>query len=321
MKKVFITILISIQVVSFSYGYFTQISEFGAREIALAGAGTGFSVNPSSVYYNSANLRYITKYEIISGYQEYYIGLGVRRFNVVGAVPFRKFDGALAVAAQFFMCNGYMEYEVDSAFGYGFNKNLGIGINLKRYNWSASYTTWDKTYDLGSYSAFALDVGINYRVQSVLKLGINVKNINQPKVDKYNNNLALKYLFGVFYRTDFADFMINFDITSEKASEITSTMDLSIGAEKTLFKGFNIRAGIKFYDLSNNINFNMGCGYWLKGLQINYAYAMKPLIGYFNGSHIIGLRYRFGEDVTPVREKYRLLREMEEEESKERYDF
>ena len=161
------------------------------------------------------------------------------------------------------------------AFAYKIKNRISFGSNLKymRVSFSPQYI------DL---SAFSVDFGSVYKINSKLQLGLAGRNINQPRLIENSNDIPSNYRLGVAV-FPFPDVSLLLDLTYEDRYK----EQFHLGQEIKLLKNLALRFGIQTAPAC--YAFGIGLN-WAK-FALDYAYLNHSILG---NTHKISFSYGWG---------------------------
>ncbi|BAI80965.1 conserved hypothetical protein [Deferribacter desulfuricans SSM1] len=190
---------------------------------------------------------------------------------------------------------GLIYYEIPISYGYAINNKLAIGGNVK-FMKGRYYQTYVSLYDddndndlfekadedYTESNAFGLDLGIMFKPNNLITLGIVGKNLNTPKFDKPNGgdyDLDPSARAGVAI-TPFSWLTLAADIDlTENDTNIRDykSRNLGLGAEISIFKFLDLRAGmyknLAESDIGNVYTAGLGINLYLFRLDAGISFS------------------------------------------------
>lgn len=196
------------------------------------------------------------------------VGLGISHFKV----GYR--DTSLLKETQVTLAHGvtlYEDYHSSVAFGYALNMyNVELGQSVTEV-------------DLGSDTAFGVDLGCMVTLHKRTRLGFQVKNLNNPQIGQDVEDLPRKLMAGAAYEP--YDGVIT---TFEMENELGEDVQYHGGVEMHVIPQFALRAGI----VTNPNKVTAGFGYALKGFAVDYGFSTGG--GTLDSTHQFGLKFAWG---------------------------
>ncbi|MCB0274739.1 MAG: hypothetical protein KDI06_07995 [Calditrichaeota bacterium] len=257
-----------------------------ARVMSMGGAGVATLNGVWSPYYNPAALSRLNNAALGTSYQRLYNLAFFRNFFGGAAMPISDRYGSVSVNAQYFG----VDYEGENLTGeftfavsHGFyllkdvHSSLSFGYSLKSYY--LSYGTSVDGLDLGSTTAFGLDVGFQASVYSRTFVGLYFLNLNNPKVGQFTKHeLPQRIVVGVAYQP-YDGVTTTFDLNRLLTA---NDMEFWGGAEFQVMKYLSLRFGAT----TNPGRFTAGLGLEIDRYQLEYGMRTHSELG---ETHTIGL--------------------------------
>ncbi len=269
----------------------------------MGGASLANRADSAALFLNPAGGAGLQRTEAYFLYNRLYAGLpGVDKlgqsFAAVG-VPTKL--GVLGVGYSDFQASGLLEERlIGVAFARRWFDAFEAGVTAKylyhRYmTGSDPSASADPLFRNGaSRGALALDFGLSAAVTDSLTAGLAVRNINRPDVGLAGPDpiarevqAALAYRLEAWGLTMTADYL-------HRAAESGSARERGVpgvGLEKSLEGG-----RVKFRAGATPDQFSGGVGFQFDHLGVDYAFILsRSLVSNNAGTHMIGIRYRFGD--------------------------
>lgn len=218
-------------------------------------------------------------------------GMSAKHTTAIGSVELRPtLDGATKTGAGVVhpIKNNMLGVAVFS-FGDGvYSENLatiGYANNIGNTSLGARLTYIQyRAQSFGTQSALGLSVGGITKINSFISAGAWVQNINQPKLNKSEDQRApMRMAAGLAFKPS-----EKFLITTEVEKDIELPAIYKVGFENTILKKFAARAG---FNLNPNAFF-FGIGYQAARIKIDYAFQGLVQVG---AAHQASFSYRFGK--------------------------
>jgi hypothetical protein len=203
------------------------------------------------------------------------VGVGLRRFGVeYGGVDLLR-ETTLTVA------QGLRIYE-------DMHSTLRAGYALNVYNLKFGPTVGDdgegaNGFDPGSDTAIGLDAGLLVTLHERTRLGVMVKNLNNPQIGLDGEEIGRRLQGGVAY-APYEGVWTTFEFENVLGQDVI----YHGGVEVLMDYGFALRMGV----LSNPDKLTAGFGYRWRSLGVDYGYSTGG--GTLDGSHQFGLTWAWG---------------------------
>ena len=258
------------------------------RATAMSGSVVALPGDVWSSYYNPAALAFVGQYEAGISYQTPYNLAYLHNyfFSATGPLPGEKY-GTMAISFQNFGVDfegNDMSAEYTFGLSHGFSlmqdihSSLGVGYSLKYYHWTLGESI--SGIDLGSGSAFGLDLGVQGSVYNRTYVGLYFLNINTPKIGAITKHeLPQRIVAGAAYKP-------------------VDNLATTIAFDKTIGKDMQVEAGLEFYvipmlairmGVSTDPNrFSAGLGFNYNNFIFDYAFRSHPVL---SETHQFGLSY------------------------------
>ncbi len=257
----------------------------GMGDAAVAVADDAFAP-----YFNPAGLARITGATLgnsyvkpygVSFYEQMYLGgvipgtetlgnfgFGVRRFGA-------EYEGVtLGTETTYTLAHGIMLFE-------DLHSSVSVGSALNFY--SLEYGTTVTDIEPGSDVVGGLDVGLLVTLHRRTRIGIMVKNVNNPQIGEDNEELTSRLHGGVAY--------LPYDgvtTTFEFENTIDGETQYHAGLEFAVFSDFFLRGGV----MTDPNKMTGGFGYKYEGFMVNYGYSSGG--GVLESSHQFGMTFAWG---------------------------
>ncbi len=251
--------------------------ELGPQARGLGGCASGLSHDATGIAYNPAGLHALERRDFYASMFQPF-GAEFTRANFFAfAMPTKKWgsfgvgytdfrveyqDVTLSVERSFTVSHAFLAMEDVSS-------SLAFGYSLNVYN--LDYPTVSVSgFDLGSETAFGVDVGVQARLHERTTAGVFAKNVNNPQVgDPVANDLPQRISGGIAYRP--YDGVIT-------AAEIEKTIgeDVQIhgGLEFEVAEPLVLRAGAQ----TKPSLFDVGAGIRYRNVLVDVTYTHHPVL-------------------------------------------
>jgi len=258
-----------------------------ARATAMSGAVVALTGDVWSPYYNPAALSGVGNYQIGASYQIPFNLSFFRNYFISAVVP-TSFGTAAVTMQNFGVKYQGNDLSAEYTFGvsHGFyllkdiHSSLSAGYNLKYYHWSLGESV--DGLELGSGSAFGLDLGLQGSIYSRTYIGLYILNINTPKIGALTKyDLPQRIVAGLAYQP------VTELITAISFNK-TVGYDIQVegGFEYQIIPLLALRLGA---GTSPN-RFSGGVGFAYENIRFDYALRTHPVL---SETHQFGLSYAF----------------------------
>ncbi|MBT5420690.1 MAG: tetratricopeptide repeat protein, partial [Candidatus Cloacimonetes bacterium] len=304
--------------------------EAGVRNAAMGEVGIASTNDASAVFWNPALLTKLTSFEINSDNRKYFWDLANDDlFYNFAALSFPLGNiGTFAFSGSQFDANMFQERRIGLHYGYSlFENRLALGASVHYFSVGYGhneYTINDPFFaDYGySTSAFDVDVGITYKLNRRIRLGLVSKNLLEANIALDDNNdetLSRDIGFGIEYIINdkllaAADIKL---ITNNPLQK--NEFDFATGVEYNLNKIFDIRGGVCKDKVTSGFGINILKKEYvskfsdpfsatefinIKSFQIEFNYSFQyPFSGIETqyGDHYFGLEVKFSNSTDDVK--------------------
>jgi len=202
-------------------------------------------------------------------------GFGLRRF----AVEYQDVDltTETTITASY-AARVYEDLHSSVTFGSSLNFNhLEFGESI------GSGMEADDSIDPGDDWAVGLDVGMIVTLHQRTRLGVMVKNLNNPQIGIDEEELGQRLIGGVSYLP--YDGVVT---TFEFENALDGELQYHGGVEMTALENLFLRCGVA----TNPHKLTAGFGYGMEGLVVNYGFSTGG--GTLDSSHQFGLTFTWG---------------------------
>lgn len=295
------------------FANFDAVSDLDARGVALGGAVTALYDDANIVSDNAGALPFLEQGIVSLGAFPMHIGAEESFFSsFIGsaAMPFGKY-GAVGLALNYF--GAWADYnamwqQFQTTLSYGialpFFPAIGVGIGGRFQYWNvpSNELTEASVGDGMGKGTFNLNVGALYRITEEIAVGVsgvNLLGLNNAYDPGERNAIDRVLGAGISYHAKKLHLLGAFDFRYRIAAQ---ALDISAGAEYTLFDIIDIRAGVEVVDVGNNVNLSFGAGYDIDAFTINLAYKHSISMGLF-GSIMLSGSYRFDSPIGAAPER------------------
>ena len=195
-------------------------------------------------------------------------GFGVRRF----AVTYEDVD--LETETTYTVAHGIRLYE-------DLHTTMSIGTALNFYSLEFGETV--SGIDPGSDVVGGLDVGLLVTLHRRTRIGVMVKNLNNPQIGEDTEELTSRLHGGVAYLPyDGVTTTFEFENTLEGETQYHA------GVEFSVFGDLFLRGGV----MTNPSKMTGGFGYAYQGFTVNYGYSSGG--GVLESTHQFGMTFAWG---------------------------
>jgi hypothetical protein len=138
-------------------------------------------------------------------------------------------------------------------------------------------------FDPGSDAVVGIDTGLLVTLHERTRLGVLVKNVNNPKIGIDDEEIRQRVHAGIAYEP-YLGVVTTFEFENVLGEEVM----YHGGLEMEVAPGFDLRFGT----MNRPSKMTAGFGYELRGLRLDYGYSTGG--GTLDGSHQFGLTYSWG---------------------------
>ncbi len=299
MKNIFmLKLLIFTLLVNLSYSQVTTDTPYKSAAMgALMGSNIAYSSDGSSVLLNPASIRNIENGTVLASTQRIYnqsylphsvLATGFDLPSGLGKLGL-SFE-SMSVSYQDRTLSGETALGLSHAFNLREDRisSLNMGYTLKYlsvdYGQSAGVTgDGSDGMDLGSATAFGVDLGFQATLSKRHWLGVVAHNINRPMVGSGSAAFSLpRDIQAGFSYAPTQQVVTSFMLVSSPNLDT----ELHAGLEYSLNPWFTLRAGIQ----SQPNRFGTGFSFKAKGMALDYALLTHPVLAV---THQISLSYDF----------------------------
>jgi len=202
-------------------------------------------------------------------------GVGLRRL----AVEYEGVD--LSGETTVTLAHGRTLYEDMHA-----TMRVGLAANLYHLEFGPTVGTDGEGtdgFDPGSATVFGLDAGLLVTVRERTRLGVAVKNLNNPQIGLDQEEIGQRVHGGLAY-APYEGVWTTFEFENRLGQEVI----YHGGVEVAMDRGLVLRAGV----LTNPDKLTAGFGYRWRGLQVDYGFSGGG--GTLDGSHQFGIGWAWG---------------------------
>ncbi len=297
----------------------------GAKQISLGSAATTLTGDPNQVFWNPAGIvdeesqvaasvtydKWLLGLSQFAGAATYDVkdigtfGIGITTFGVTGIPADRDLLPSnlayLQIDQQTSSTYNYMDMAIALSYARHVTDVLSLGISVKYLN---------ETIDNESASAFAIDIGANYRITNFWDIGARLNNLGSDiKYYDISSPIPLTFSVGTSLHNDFSD-----NVGGAVFVDVVQPQDLSqlyyTGLDLTLIKAVDVRFGYKFNysnvkdagtstrgPIDTSIEgFSAGIGANVKladyGLRFDYSFTQMHML---NDIHRFTLSFNWGK--------------------------
>lgn len=274
MKKIIISHFFIIFTISLVYPAFEFLYP-GGRSTGMGGAYTAVSNDIEAMGYNPAGLINIRRYNLFGSQKELFGGPDGLKHSVFNFGYGTKKLGGVGFSYDELGYSLHKEKTFQLSYGKKLNRFLGVGINLKYYKISIS--------QFGSDNSYGIDLGYLSKIYKNVYLGLNLKNINNPKVGtSIRKGLNKSVTGGLSYINNFL--ALSMDVMKEPDYDV----QIRYGGELVLFNFIALRLGANNDPDSRFFGF----GFNFKNLKLSFSQYSHE---YLPSTHQMSLTILFGK--------------------------
>ncbi len=260
------------------------------RARGMGEAGSAVVDGAYATYLNPAHLALSTNGVIAASYVKPFQLTFNDYYHLGAAIPISPGNGAFGISLTQFKVehdNVKLLDETRISLGYGntlysdMHSQVDLGASVNMYHLKFGETT--SGIDPGNDSCLGIDLGLLVTVHKRTKLGVMIKNLNNPQIGIDEEELAQRVIAGVSYQP--YDGVIT---TFEFDNELGQDVQYHGGIEFYPASGFALRAGIVTYP--NKLT--GGFGYTLDRFSLDYGFSTGG--GTLQSTHQFGLNIAWG---------------------------
>ena len=260
------------------------------RARAMGEAGSAVIDSPFATYLNPGHLASATRKAFVASYVQPF-QLDYADYYFMGAVlPGITGSGAFALNLNQFK----VEYEdvrlleeTQIGLSYGntlyqdMHSRVDLGGSINMYHLKFGETT--SGLDPGNDSALGLDLGLLVTVHERTRLGVMIKNLNNPNIGLDEEELAHRLIAGISYEP-YEGVITTFEFDNELGQKT----QYHGGIEMFVASGLALRAGV----ITNPSKLTAGFGYQLSRFAFNYGFSTGG--GVLESTHQFGVNIFWG---------------------------
>ena len=209
-------------------------------------------------------------------------------YHVGAALPAKAGLGGFGIGLTMFKVE-YEEVnlleETQLSLGYGhtlysdMHATIDLGGSINMYHVDLGETVTGD--DPGSDTVLGVDLGLAVRLHKRTRLGVLVKNLNNPQIGLDDEELPKRLIAGASYEP-YDGVITTFEIDNELGRD----SQYHGGVEMMVLEGFALRAGV----ITNPNKLTAGFGYHTNGVGVDY--------GFSTGGGVLENTHQFGVNVT-----------------------
>ncbi|MCP4293385.1 MAG: hypothetical protein GY780_16285 [bacterium] len=260
------------------------------RERAMGEAGSAVVDGAYATDLNPAHLGSTVEGAIAASYVKPFNLTFNDYYHIGAAVPISPGNGAFALSLTQFKVehqNVRLMDETRLSLGYGntlysdVHSTIDIGASVNMYHLKYGETT--SGLNPGNDSALGFDLGLLMTVHKRTKIGVMVKNLNNPQIGVDEEELAHRLVGGISYEP-YDGVITTFEIDNELGQDV----QYHGGMEFYVAEGFALRAGV----VTNPNKLTAGFGYSLDRFSLNYGFSTGG--GTLESTHQFGVNMAWG---------------------------
>lgn len=260
------------------------------RARAMGEAGSAVVDGVYATYLNPGHLGSTTQGSLAASYVQPF-GVSFADYYHMGAVlPVSPSNGAVGISISQFKSdyeNVTLLEETQISLAYGstlyqdMHSRVDLGGSINMYHLKFAETV--SGMDPGNDSALGLDLGLLVTVHNRTRLGVMIKNLNNPQIGIDEEELAHRVIAGISYEP-YEGVITTFEFDNELGQDI----QYHGGVEMIVAQGFALRAGI----ITNPSKLTAGFGYSLDRFSLNYGFSTGG--GTLESTHQFGVNISWG---------------------------
>ncbi|MBC8426563.1 hypothetical protein H8E07_20805 [bacterium] len=257
----------------------------GMGDTAVAVADDAFAP-----YFNPAGLARIQGVNLGTSYLRPYDLSFAEHMYLGGVIPGSPRLGNFGFGIRYFAVEYqevFLDKEVTYTLAHGImlyedlHSSVSFGSALNFYSLEFGNTV--SGFDPGAAFATGVDVGLLATLHRRTRIGVLVKNLNNPQIGLDNEELTSRLHGGIAYMPyDGVTTAFEFENTIDGETQYHG------GVEFSLMGDFRLRGGV----MTNPGKYTGGFGYAFEGLMVNYGFSSGG--GVLSPSHQFGLTFAWG---------------------------
>lgn len=260
------------------------------RARAMGDAAVAVADPAYAAYQNSAVLGSYSEGSVAASYVRPYTLGFLDLFYLGGSIPLSPKLGAIGLGLRHFAVNYedvslLKETSFTASHGIGLYRDLhstidiGYALNLYRVEFGETVSGEDP----GSDMAVGLDASMYFTLHERTKLGVLMKNLNNPVVGREQEELLQRIHAGVAYEP-YTAVITTFEIETQFGEQ----PQYHGGLEAEIVTGFLLRAGV----MTNPSKLAGGFAYRNGGFDLSYGFSTGG--GTLDSSHQFGVGFNWG---------------------------
>jgi hypothetical protein len=239
-----------------------EFTTTGARAVSMGNTGVAF-YDAWSGFNNQAGLGWCRNFSAGVYYENRFLLKEISTKAISAVLPVRK--GAFGLSFSYFGFSLYNEMKTGLAYGMRFGNSFSVGIQL-------DYLRFHTGEDYGSKNLFTFEIGLQYRVQEQLCLGIHIFSPVPVKVmDEPVERLPTVIRMGLSWQVS-----KSFITSAEIGKDLVNKPVFRAGMEYHFVNPLFIRIGYQ----TNPSQFTFGFGLVLGKLSFDIASSYNMVLGF-----------------------------------------
>jgi len=260
------------------------------RARGMGETGVAVPDGPYATYLNTAHLANLEESRLSASYVQPFNLTFADYYHLGVALPFEQDSGGFGFSfSQFQVEHQDVDLldETQLSLGYGrvlysdLHSSIAMGGSVNMYHLKFGETI--SGLDPGNDSALGFDLGLLATVHKRTRVGVMVKNINNPQIGIDHEELAHRVIGGVSYEP-YDGVITTFEIDNELGQDV----QYHGGIEMHVAPDFALRAGV----ITNPSKLTAGFGYQLHPVSLNYGFSTGG--GTLESTHQFGLSVAWG---------------------------
>jgi hypothetical protein len=260
------------------------------RARAMGEAGSAVVDGVYATNLNPGHLASTTSGALAASYVQPFQVSFAKFYNLGVVIPFSPGNGALGVSVNQFKVEHQdvkLLEESTISLGYGrtlysdMHSQIDLGGSLNMYHLKFGETT--SGLDPGNDSALGMDLGLLMTVHKRTRLGVMVKNLNNPQIGIDQEELANRVIAGISYEP-YEGVITSFEFNNELGQDT----QYHGGIEMVVAQGLALRGGV----ITNPNKLTAGFGYTLDRFSLNYGFSTGG--GTLESTHQFGVNISWG---------------------------
>lgn len=272
-----------------AFGAFEDVPA-SPRARAMGEAGSSVVDGAYATYLNPGHLGQATEGALVASYVQPFQLSFAKSYHLGAVLPVSPGNGAVGISLHQFKVEHndvslLEETQISLAYGntlyQDMHSRVDLGATVNMYHLKFGETT--SGIDPGNDSALGMDLGLLVTVHERTRMGVMVKNLNNPNIGVDEEELAHRLIAGISYEP-YEGVITTFEFDNELGQDT----QYHGGIEMYVAEGFALRAGV----ITNPSKLTAGFGYSLDRFALDYGFSTGG--GVLESTHQFGVKISWG---------------------------